>query len=85
MLRPVENYQYRLVSGGIYHSGRSEETGDTAILFFSFTTKRDQVVVSLVGQNPGPSLEVSPDRRSLLYSRRKAPESDLMQISLRQP
>ncbi len=85
VLRPIEDFQYRPVTDGVYHIGRMGETGDTAIQFFSFATKGDKVIVPLTGQNPGPSLEVSPDGRTLLYSRRKAPESDLMQINLRQP
>lgn len=43
------------------------------------------MILPIPNQTTGPSLEVSPDGRTLLYSRQKATESDLLQVNLRQP
>lgn len=78
----IRAFHFKPAKDGIYHTSKNQETGGQAIQFFSFATRRDTVILSIPEQLVGPSLEISPDGRTLLYSLQKESEADLMQVTL---
>jgi Tol biopolymer transport system component len=68
------------VAEGVYYTGR-DSFGYTAIRFFDYARKKSVVVASREITGPVNSLAVSPDGRSLLFTRLGDAEFDLTLIS----
>jgi Tol biopolymer transport system component/predicted Ser/Thr protein kinase len=72
------SHAYVPFTDGIYFHDWDKKVGGS-IQFFDFATKKTEKIIQLQGNRQG-QMEVSPDRRYVLYSHRKDNESDIMLV-----
>src|SRR5689334_1121348 len=65
---------------GIYFIPPVEMSGRSSIQFYELSTGRTKLVASIENPSTTSSLSVSPDARSLIYTRVDEDESDLMLV-----
>lgn len=68
---------YCVTRQGVYYIPALDTAGHTEIRYLDFETG-DRSVVYKVGSEVSHGLDVSPDGRHLLFSKREPPRSDLM-------
>jgi Tol biopolymer transport system component len=79
VLPSVTFLNFALVREGIYFISRADAEGHYAIHFFSFASGRSREILSL-GNTLSTGLSVSPEGRSLLYTRTETDNSDLLLV-----
>jgi hypothetical protein len=78
VLPSVTFLNFAVTREGIYFIPRADSRGRYSLQFHSFATQVSQPILSL--NAIGVGLAVSPDGRSLLYTQRDEPKSDLMLV-----
>ena len=78
VLPSVTFLNFTVAKDGIYFIPRADSRGRYSLQFYSFATQVSQPMLSSSGIGVG--LAVSPDGRSLLYTQRDDPKSDLMLV-----
>jgi Tol biopolymer transport system component len=78
VLPSVTFLNFAVARDGIYYIPRADSQGRYSLRFLSFATNLSQPVLPLSGIGVG--LAASPDGRSLLYTQRDEPKSDLMLV-----
>ena len=79
ILPSVTFLNFVVVTEGIYFIPRADSEGRYSIRLFSFATRESEPVVSLNGR-ADVGFSVSQDGRSILYTQKDEPKSDLMLV-----
>ncbi len=71
--------EFPVFEDGIYYGGRLDKAGAVPVLFYQFSTGRSRLIMKIerFAQN---GLTVSPDRKTILYTRTVSAGADLMVI-----
>ncbi|HLK64506.1 MAG TPA: protein kinase [Bryobacteraceae bacterium] len=77
VVQGVVNIAFALSKTGIFYI--DQDSGDTRLQFYDFATGKPHTIARNLGE-VGQGLSVSPDGRTILYSRMSPPVSDLMLV-----
>jgi hypothetical protein len=72
--------QWTVAEGGIYFLSKPDDEGRSDLSLYDFATRKTRVILTIERTNAYGGIAVSPDQRTILFSKTDAADSDLMQV-----